>query len=271
MKALFPLDADRTTRDCVMTAGFMLAVLVVLTPPALLDPRTLDGVNVWAKPLRFALAFGLHFATLAILAQLLVPAVREGRLFARCVTVSVGFVVFEILYMAVQAARARASHFNLETPFESRMYLAMGIGAVLIVAASFVLGFLIHRESGADRPGLRIGAALGLMGGSALTLAVTGYMSTIVFSHWIGATAGDATGVPLLGWSREVGDLRPSHFVATHAMQVLPLVGWAGDRFAPARARTWVWAAAGLLAAVTLALFVQALVGRPLWPLPEVA
>ena len=39
------------------------------------------------------------------------------------------------------------------------------------------------------------------------------------------------TKIQLLGWSREVGDLRIPHFIATHMMQLLPLLGWLLDRF----------------------------------------
>jgi len=31
--------------------------------------------------------------------------------------------------------------------------------------------------------------------------------------------------IPVVGWSREVGDLRIPHFIATHMMQILPLLG----------------------------------------------
>jgi hypothetical protein len=67
--------------------------------------------------------------------------------------------------------------------------------------------------------------------------------------------------IPLFGWSAVVGDLRPAHFLALHAMQVLPLAAWALRGRGGVGA---VWVAGGLWTALTLAVFAQALAGLPL-------
>jgi hypothetical protein len=257
---------DEATRTWVVTACFMLAVAAVLAPASLYDMRTLDGVGVWAKPLKFAVSLTLHFATLAVLAQFLSAETRRGRGMARLVAASVGFALFEIAYLAFQAARGRQSHFNFDTGFETGMYALMGVGATLLVAVPFVMGLWIMRQRDDDGSGVRLGAVLGLLLAPVLTMIVTGYMSGVVYSHSIGEAAGDAGGMPLLGWSRETGDLRPSHFVALHAIQILPLAGLLGDRFASGQARRIVWGAAALVIAATIFLFMQAVTGQPLWP-----
>lgn len=260
------LGDDDTTRAWVAATCFMLAVTLVLVPAAFYDERTLSGVGVWTKPLKFALSLALHFATLAVLAQLVPAGITSGRALSRLVTISVAAALFEITYLAFQAARGRHSHFNFDTGLETAMYALMGVGATLLVVVPFMLGRLILRHGDDDRSGLRLGAILGLLLAPVLTFIVTAYMSGVVYSHSIGAAASDAGGIPVLGWSRVAGDLRPSHFVALHAMQALPLAGLAGDRFAPAQARTIVWVAAALTVTVTAALFIQALAGQPLWP-----
>ena len=69
--------------------------------------------------------------------------------------------------------------------------------------------------------------------------------------------------VPLLGWSLAVGDLRPAHFLATHAMQILPLLGlWLTRRGHGARTVP-VWLAALALFAGVAWLFRRALAGLP--------
>jgi len=115
-----------------------------------------------------------------------------------------------------------------------------------------------------DRSGLRLGSVVGLILGPVLTLIVAGYMSSSG-SHWVGEATSDANGVPFFGWSREVGDLRPAHFVALHTMQALPIIGLAVDRVAPSAARLAVGVSAVALAGIAIFLFTQALGGNPLY------
>jgi hypothetical protein len=92
-----------------------------------------------------------------------------------------------------------------------------------------------------------------------------GYMSAQA-GHSVGADGGRTF---LFGWNRSGGDLRTAHFLGMHAEQVIPLMtallaeaGWGS------RAR---WAAlivgAGAYTALTLAVFAQAVAGRPLFPI----
>lgn len=266
MNRLLPLGKDEATRAWLAAGCFMLAVTLALAPAAMLDPRTLEGVNVWTKPLKFSTSLALHFATLALLLQLVSAAARGGRMLVRFVRISVAAALFEIVYIVFQALRGRPSHFNFDTGFETGMYALMGIGATLLVVAPFVLGLVLLRQRDGDRSGLKLGAVLGLLAAPVLTFLVTAYMSGVVYSRWVGVAPPHAAGMPVLGWSREVGDLRPSHFVALHAVQFLPFAGWLGDSFAPVHARAVVWAATALTVVATVALFVQALAGQPLWP-----
>ena len=71
----------------------------------------------------------------------------------------------------------------------------------------------------------------------------------------------DAGGLPLFYWSRQGGDLRVAHFFGLHAMQALPLFALAVRGLA--RARTTVVAFALLYSAMTVYVFVQAVLGRP--------
>ena len=263
MSRILTLEHDETTRAWIGAACFMIAIMVVLTPAALYDSRMLDGAGVWEKPLKFALSIAVHFATLAILVQILPTEVRTGPRMTRVIRFSVTAAVFEIGYIIFQAARGRPSHFNFDTPFETGMYALMGIGAVYLAITPFLVGRLI-REQDDDGSGYRLGAVVGLLLAPVLTLVVAGYMSGVAYSRWVGVPTG-AEGIPFFGWSREVGDFRPAHFVGLHVMQILPLVGLAGDRFAPALARPAVWIGTVVLVLSTAGLFIQALAGLPVW------
>jgi hypothetical protein len=259
-----PPLAEEAERAAIASALFGLALLTPTLIAYAYDDRLLAGASLWAKPQKFQLSLGVHFLTIAWLLQLLPEAVRAGRLLRWSVIAGAVASVLEILYITAQAARGRASHFNLETPLEAAMYNAMGVGAALIVAASFVLGLMIWRlgRDGLGR-GLRLGAALGLVLGSLGTLVIGGYLGAQT-GHWVGGVASDAGGLPVLGWSTTGGDLRVPHFAATHLMQALPVAGYIADQLVPRSARSAVIAAAAAGLALTALLFVQALRGLPL-------
>ncbi|HEU0222358.1 MAG TPA: hypothetical protein VFR34_09165 [Paracoccaceae bacterium] len=255
---------DRHFRDAAL---FMLALLSLTAAAHSFDPRLLDGVNVWAKPAKFALSFVVYFATLAFFARRLSHPFRRGWAMAITVPVALGAAPFEMAYIIAQAGQQAHSHFNTADPFHALMYNLMGVGAVALTAVPAVLGLLIARDPGARlSPGLRNGAVLGLIGGALLTLVTAGYLSQNG-GHFVGTPAPGAPVLPLFGWSLSVGDLRPAHFLALHAMQALPLAGWLLDRHAAARAVPAVTLAALLWACLTAALFARALLGLPFLPL----
>jgi putative Mn2+ efflux pump MntP len=70
--------------------------------------------------------------------------------------------------------------------------------------------------------------------------------------------------LPLFGWSREGGDLRVAHFFATHALHMLPFIGWVLTKFFSDRiARAGVWIGAALFITLVILTLFQALMGRP--------
>jgi hypothetical protein len=101
---------------------------------------------------------------------------------------------------------------------------------------------------------LFLGVAVGLVLTFALTLPTAGTMAQML-SHHVGTPVTGAR-MPFFGWSTEVGDLRLPHFLATHALHVVPLAGLSG------RAGL-VWATAAGWTALTLWCFARALMGLP--------
>ena len=271
MNKTFPRSpAQVATLAAIALCG---AILLVTLLAYGLDDRMLRGVNIWSKPVKFALSFGLHLATLLWLASLLTHEAQQYLSTRLALLAASAASVSEVFYVALQSARGRASHFNFETPIESLMYYGvMGGAALIIVLATFALGVSVLRN---PKPSLSMGLIMGAGWGAIFcaiaTLIVAGALASGRFSGagpWIGAVRTDAGGLPLVGWSRSVGDLRVPHFFATHLIQALPLVGWLGDQLA-SRTRfspnpRWVVLVVLMLSLLLVSgLFVQAMGGQP--------
>lgn len=242
----------------------MIASVVVFIPAMILDQRMLDSAHVWLKPQKFNVSLALHVLTLAVLVQLVPRNIRNGPVLMIFSYLTAGALIFEYVYLTIQAGRARRSHFNFETEFESLMYAAMGIGAVLLVLVALVLAIQIWRKGDRSRQGLWLGSIIGLSVGFFATMVIAGYMSNT--GRYVGATLeGGGAVVPFFGWSREYGDLRPAHFISLHLMQTVPFAGWLADRQAW---NAWlvVLGVAGAQVALAIFLFLQARAGQPFWP-----
>lgn len=204
----------------LLLTGFLaLSALLYLFDKSLLADELL-----WAKPIKFEVSVIIHFLTLAVLASLLRPARRNGIAWRSMSYAVIAAGIFEVMYIFLQAARGRESHFNKTTVVESIMYGFMGLGAVILVLGSFYLGWLLYREYQPKRNNpLLLSSALGLTVGSVLTLIIASYMSSQPDNIIIASS--DVIRVPLFGWYLNGQDLRVPHFFATHLMQLLPLYG----------------------------------------------
>ncbi len=240
-----------------------LSLAVTLTAQAI-DPRPFAGDSVWVKPIKFQVALSLYLLTLSVFARWL-PAGMTARPAYR---IFAAFVVFSILaelaWIGGAAFFGTASHFNVSSPLMATLYGLMGFFAVSLTSASLVYGIAIWRNSATGlAPALRLSIALGLVLTFVLTVLVAGTMASLP-GHLVG-TAKTGASLPIFGWSREVGDLRLPHFFASHAMHVLPVLGWAAARFLPpAMALPATWLAAIAFTGSVLLAFGLALSGLPI-------
>jgi hypothetical protein len=248
-------------------AGALIALSLAVTLAAMaLDPRLFQDENVWVKPVKFQVALGLYLLTLAFFARWLpqgMTARRDYRLFSAAVVLA---VLAELVWIAGAAMFGTASHFNTEGAMAA-VYPVMGVLAVLLTSASLVHGVAIWRNPATGlAPALKLAIALGLVLTFVLTVPIAFTLSQ-GDGHFVGAPVSGAA-LPVLGWSREVGDLRSAHFLATHPMHFLPLAGLLAVALLPSRAAApAVWTATALYVGLTIASFALALAGRPLVPL----
>ncbi|MEM6439544.1 MAG: hypothetical protein AAF763_07640 [Pseudomonadota bacterium] len=243
-----------------------VAMYLLFAAASVTDARLFNGVDVWIKPQKFALSVAVHFATMAWALSWMSDRTRGGRVLGGVIALGVVCGVVEVICIGVQASLGQASHFNVSSDFHAAAYTLIGVGAVILVAVSFEVGRRAAVD-GAGRfgQGLRFGLALGLMGGSAATVFLGGYLGAQT-SHHVGVQLPDSEGLPFVGWATATGDLRPVHFVATHLMQAAPAVGWAADRWGLPMPKVWVAGVSAAWLALALWMFARAAGGQPFLP-----
>ncbi len=246
-------------------ALFIALTAVPLLAAALIDPRLFLGAPIWQKPLQFHLALGVYILTLAFFARFLPTgmASRPWRIYAGVVCFC---ILAELGWVGGAASFGIASHFNVDDPVMGTIYGFMGLFAVILTSASAVMGVAILRNPNTGlAPALHLSVALGLVLTFVLTLIAAGTMSSMP-GHHIGTPVTGAA-LPILGWSREVGDLRVAHFFATHALHVIPVVGLiASSALAAASARWVVITASAAFAGLVGLTMAQAFAGQPFLP-----
>ncbi len=246
-----------------------LCICLALMPLSLLsmafDGRTLGGVSVWAKPLKFQLALALHAATLLwIFARL--PGALARSPITRWVGAAVGVtILYEVAFIGIQASRGVRSHFNHATLFDEVGGSIMAFGAGVLTLAPALVGALLlwrlMRDRKVDaRTPLLLAMALGLVL-SAVLGGMTGSAIGANQGPYVGAAVGPF--LPLTGWSLSGGDLRIAHFLGLHAMQAVPLAALALGHVLPPKsgvlavavfAAAWTWATLTALAAAQAGL-----------------
>ena len=248
-------DAHRGSRSLAICVGVFAVGFIICSLLPLVDDRLLLGVSVWEKPAKFFLSLGVHLATIAWGLSLLNPEVRRSRGLLWAVWLMIGAAVLELVVIVGRAARGEASHFNVGTPLDGALYAIMGVGSLMLTATAGYVGYWIWRNRKGDL--WRMAAGLGLMLGAVLATLTAGYMSSLT-GHNVGGAVGAASGLPFFHWSTTGGDLRVAHFVALHAIQVVPLAALSGRR-------SVVYAVAMAVVVLTGLAFWQAVMGVPLF------
>ncbi len=171
-----------------------------------------QGPVAWRKPFAFGLSFGLTTVTVAWVVTRLdlrrwIAWVLLGAFSLAATT--------EVAWVTVQRARGVASHFNDDTPADQLAFTVAGGMSVSVIALVLAALFVLSWRRTAP-PTL----ASAIRSGLAILL-----VSQVVGSQMIArgiASLGD--GGPATHAVPPAGDLKVSHAVAMHAIQVLPAV-----------------------------------------------
>lgn len=270
-------------RPLTVTGLAMLAGTVLCLVLLAVDQRQLLGQPIWLKPLKFTISLAIFCLSWAWLMKYVPDRfARAGRGLAVVLSAT---AIAEMVWIAVQAVRGRASHFNISTALDTTLFAIAGSAILMLWIATAALTLLVWKLGDIDAPlrmAIRCGALISLAG-MAIAFLMTqptpeqeaamdaGAAPTMAGAHSVGVADGGA-GLPVVGWSTGGGDLRIGHFVGIHALQLLPLVAAAlaaasrrWRRLVDERTRTRLVMTAGLgYAGVTALVTVQALRGQPL-------
>jgi hypothetical protein len=256
----FVAELHRRDRVLALSGWLMIAGLLAASAAALIDTRLVLGINPWIKPMKFFSSIAIFLWTMAwFMAETDARYQRRLRLIRWTMVLA---MVGEVVLISMQAARGTTSHFNIQTMFDAAVFQVMGVMIVLnSLAVAWFLTTLrpVTRERAGYLWGIRVGLVLFVIG------SFQGFMMVANMGHGIPGPDG-GPGLPFVNWSTTGGDLRVAHFIGLHALQVLPLVGFALDRMAPTQARrAWTVRIVALvwLAAMVVALML-AVAGRPL-------
>jgi len=232
-------------------ANFLLLGMLVIF--SFVDHRSFLGINVWIKPMKFCLSIGIFSWTMAFLLGYL-PQKSKVKIIAWGIVLAMGI---EQIIIIGQAAYGKASHFNESSLFDGLLFNIMGLAIVintLLVFWTFKLFIKFKELPRGYLWGIRLGLLIFLFA------SLEGFVMIANNGHTIGAADGEE-GIFFLNWANRYGDLRVSHFLGLHAIQVLPLFAWfySKEKVKPVVLFATVYF---LLSAGTLW---QALAGKPLW------
>jgi hypothetical protein len=247
-----------TVAIAMLAAGAITLILMIA------DTRTLDGhTSVWTKPLKFELSLALHASTIALVCGLFSPSTKNSVPVLLIALLFLAACIVEMSYIIIQGGLGQQSHFNVATPFHRFMYSVMAFAAVIIVGAAGAIGLLAMSDSNfSASPPLKSAIILGFVGGTVLTL-ITAFTIGGRMSPFVGGIPDFGSRMVLTGWSKTGGDLRVSHFLATHMIQALPLAALVIDRVLAGRgALLAVFAFSGLWALLTMSEYRTALAGN---------
>ena len=261
------------TLSALLTASVTLFFIIGIFA----DPRVITNAPAWLKPTKFGVSITLYTLTLTWILGFIKGRRRLVNILGWTV-----IITFALEWVAIitQVLRGTTSHFNIATPLDTALWSLMGTSIVVLWVVNFVIaGLLLFQrfENPAFAWSLRLGVLITVVGmglGFLMTSPTAQQMAgweaggpvTIAGAHTVGAPDG-GSGLPVVGWSTQGGDLRAPHFVGMHALQVIPFFGWLVSRRKRLQMSTraaLVWIASGFYLGLTALLTLQALRAQPI-------
>ncbi|WP_299215536.1 hypothetical protein [uncultured Aquimarina sp.] len=195
--------------------NFIIAIVCIVG--LFIDDRTLEGISVWIKPLKFSISIAIYTLTVGYLMTIYPYSKRKKNIINNIVSYT---LLLELGIIFYQASRGVPSHYNESTPFDAILFLGMGffIGINVLIMLLFIF----------DTIRLKLDTT------KSIQYAILMGWLIIFFGSWVGGQmitqmthnvgpADEGTGLPLVNWSTISGDLRVAHFFGLHGIQIIPL------------------------------------------------
>lgn len=183
----------------------------------IVDERTLLGVNVWIKPLKFSISGVIYILTVGFLITLYPYSKKKKNIINAIVSWT---MLIEIGIILCQGARGVQSHYNISTPLDAILYASMGI----LVAINVLIMLLFVIDTIRLKLKVKKSMQLAILLGWVILVIGSWIGGQMIkqLSHNVGVVDGGA-GLPLVNWSTIGGDLRIGHFFGLHGLQIIPL------------------------------------------------
>jgi hypothetical protein len=249
----FLKEINRRNHILYLFGWIMFAAGIICAMMTQLSTTQVLGINAWIKPMKFYFSIWIFCWTMAWLLYEL----DNKKAVQRYTILTVVVMIIEMMVINGQAAIGQKSHFNISTTLNMILFNIMGIAIVTLTIATAVMAWRFFKQKQFNAPMAYIwGIRLGLI--FFVIFAFEGGLMASRLSHTVGAADG-SSGLPVLNWSRQYGDLRIAHFFGIHSLQVLPLLGYYVFRNKPQ-----IITASAIYFIVVSAVLIQAFMGLPL-------
>lgn len=197
-----------------------VALLLAAVVGYMTDDRMAMGVDPWLTPLKLMASIVIHVWTVAWFSKY----VRRPRWLLSTVSIVIAAAMVIVSgCLILQAARGTVSYYDATTDFDTAilntMLLMIGINMLMVLVM-----LLMFRKRGRLHPAYLWSVCAGILIflGGGVASAVMGASDSIM--------AGTARREPSLlffDWAGIAGACGVSHWLVLHAMQILPLTGYA--------------------------------------------
>lgn len=183
----------------------------------IIDDRTLMGISVWLKPMKFAISIAIYALTVGYLITFY-PYSKRKKWFINGLTAWT--LLIELGIIVYQGAMGVQSHYNMTSAFDALLFAAMGILVAINVLVMILFIFDTIRLKLKTAKSIQFAILIGWI--VVLAGSWIGGQMISQMSHTVGAADGGA-GLPFINWSTVAGDLRIAHFFGLHGIQIIPL------------------------------------------------